>query len=424
MDLPLKASRERPATSHGRGRAAEQPRNSFHESGMDRTNSDWTLREPTSPGQRRRGDFSRRTAAGGQLGGLMTTMEQVPEKERVVSEVARTTNHSRDHEVGYDRSLRTDVAAIQRGSVARGVKWEPPKRTGAASSFPPPGASSMPSTSNKHRKKPPFSTTLQPTIPALKAVTKSEDDHLLKWARNRLPWTPPSPKASSNGSPISVRDDDDHVEVQEVNVEPCGAQHPGALVGPLPLEKEIPGFSLSRAPNRKRKTATVSRDQALRLDSFLTDLAGENLVTVQAREEATASNDLRHQRVHDHAMRHRRPRHSSESVIELIDDEPAETQQESPSGASGDTIVPPHPGSNLSCDTLATLCHDYSLSSDSTLRVDSSPAGNVVQRSRSSSLATTLQGSGGAVMTCLSIISSLVALTSQTVRASWSRSSS
>jgi hypothetical protein len=342
-------------------------------------------------------------------------MELVPEKERVVSEVARTTNHSRHHEADYDRSLRTDVTAIQRGSVARGVKWEPPKRTGAASSFPLPGASSMLSTSNKHRKNPPFSTTLQPTIPALKAVTKSEDDHLLKWARNRLPWTPPSPKASSNGSPISVRDDDDNVEVQEVNVELCGAQHPGALVGPLPLEREIPGFALTRAPNRKRKTtAAATRDQALRLDSFLTDLVRENRATVQAREEAAASNDLRHGR----------QRQSSEPVIELIDDEPAEMPEESPSGASGDTIVPPHPGSNLSCDTLATLCHDYSLSSDSTLRVDSSSADNVVQRSRSSSLATTLQGSGGAVMTCLSIISSLVALTSQTVRASWSRSSS
>jgi hypothetical protein len=314
MDLPLKASRERPATSHGRPRAAE-PRNSFHESGMDRTNSDWTLREPTSPGQRRRGDFSRRTAAGGQLGGLMTTMELVPEKERVVSEVARTTNHARNHEEDYDRNLRTDVTAIQRGSVARGVKWEPPKRAGAASSFPPPGASSMVSTSNKHRKNPPFSTTLQPTIPALKAVSnKNEDEHRLKWAQNRLPWTPPSPKASSNGSPISVRDDDDNVEVQEVNVEPCGAQHPGALVGPLPLEKEIPGFALSRAPNRKRKTtAAATRDQALRLDSFLTDLVRENRVTVQAREEAAASNDLRHGR----------RRRSSEPVIELIDDEPA-----------------------------------------------------------------------------------------------------
>jgi hypothetical protein len=416
MYLPLKASRcERPATSHGRGRA-EQPRNSFHESGMDYTNSDWTLREPTSPGQRRRGDFSRRTAAGGQLGGLMTTMERVAEKERVVSEVARTTNHSRNHEADYDRILRTDVAAIQRGSVARGVKWEPPKRTGAASSFPLPGGSLTHSTSNKHRKNPPSSTTPPLTMPALKAVTnKNEDDHLLKWAQNRLPWTPPSPKASSNGSPISVRDDDDNVEVQEVDIQqPSGAQHPGALVGPLPLEKEIPGFALTRAPNRKRKTPTFSRDQALRLDSFLTDLAGDNLVTVQARQEAAAN---------DHAWRHGRRRRSSEPVIELIDDELAEMPEESPSGASGDTIVPPHPGSNVSCDTLATLCHDYSLSSDSTLRVDSSPAGNVVQRSHSSSRATTLQGSGGAVMTRRSIMSSLVALTSQTVRAWWSRSS-
>jgi hypothetical protein len=145
-------------------------------------------------------------------------------------------------------------------------------------------------------------------------------------------------------------------------------------------------------------------------------LAGENRVTVLAREEAAAA--------HDQAWRHRRQRPSAEFVIELIDDEPVKTQQESPSGASGDTVVPPHPGSNLSCDTLATLRQDYSLSSDSMLRLDSSPADIVVQRSRSNSLATTLQGSGGAVMTRLCIMSSLVALTSQTVRASWSRSSS
>jgi hypothetical protein len=400
MDRALKA--ERPATSHGRGRAAEQPRNSFHESSINYTNSDWTL--PTSPGQRRRGDFSRRTAAGGQLGGLMTTMELVHEKERVVSEVARTTNHSRNHEADYDRSLRTDVAAIQRGSLARVKKWEPPSRKAGTASFPPPGGSSILSTSNKHRKNPPFSTTLQPTIPALKAVTnKNEDDHLLKWARNRLPWTPPSPKASSNSSPISVRDDDDHVEVQEVNVEQCGAQHPGALVGPLPLERESVAFSLSRAPNRKRKTtAAATRDQVLGLDSFLTDLAGENRVTVQAREEAEAN---------DHALRHQRQRRSSESVIELIDDEPAEMPEESPSGASGGTIVPPHPGSNLSCDTLATLSHDSSLSSDSTLRVDSSPADNAVQRSRSNSPVATL--SDEAVSTPSSIMSSFVASASR-----------